>query len=161
MLDYQIQPSTRRCFVSGRELKPGEKVYSVLLDEDGKFIRKDFSVEAWQGPPRGAFSFWVGRVQAGDKKRRPVIDDELLLDCFYRLDGQIETAKVNFRFVVALLLMRRRRLKFDEARTEDGQEVLFLRCNQTGGRHRVVNPNLSEEETAAVQQDVFQALGWD
>jgi hypothetical protein len=161
MLDYQIQPSTRRCSVTGRELKPGEKVYSVLLDEAGKFVRKDFSVEAWQGPPETAFSFWVGRVHAGDKKRRPPIDDELLLDCFQRLDGQIETEKVNFRFIVALLLMRRRRLKFEEARTEDGQEALYLRCNQTGARHRVVNPNLSEEETAAVQQDVFQALGWD
>ena len=161
MLDYQIQPSTRRCSVTGRELKPGEKVYSVLLDEGGKFVRKDFAVEAWQGPPQNAFSFWAGRVNAGDKKRRPPIDDELLLDCFQRLDGQIETERVNFRFVVALLLMRRRRLKFEEARTEDGQEVLYLRCNQTGTHHRVVNPNLTEDETAAVQQDVFQALGWD
>ncbi len=160
MLDYQIQPSTRRCSVSGRELKPGEKVYSVLLDEGGKFVRKDFSAEAWQGPPATAFSFWVGRVSAGDK-RRPPIDDELLLDCFQRLDGQFETEKVNFRFVLALLLMRRRRFKFEEARTEDGQEVLYLRCNPTGTRHRVVNPNLTEEEMNAVQQDVFQALGWD
>ena len=161
MLDYQIQPSTRRCSVTGRELKPGEKVYSVLLDEGGKFVRKDFAAEAWQGPPENAFSFWAGRVSTGDKKRRPPIDDELLLDCFQRLDGRIETERVNFRFVVALLLMRRRRLKFEEARTEDGQEVMYLRCNQTGTHHRVVNPNLTEDETAAVQQDVFQALGWD
>jgi hypothetical protein len=161
MLDYQIQPSTRRCCVTGRELTVGEKVYSVLLDEAGKFVRKDFSAEAWQGPPANAFSFWVGRVRAADKKRPPPIDDDLLLDCFGRLDGQIETEKVNFRFVLALLLMRRRRFKFEEARTEDGQEVLYLRCSQTGARQRVVNPNLSEEETASVQQDVFQALGWD
>ncbi len=161
MLEYQIQPSTRRCTVTGRELQPGEKVFSVLLDEGGKFIRKDFSAEAWQGPPPHAFSFWVGRVSSGDGKRRPPIDDDLLLDCFQRLEGQIETEKVNFRFVLALLLMRRRRLKFEESRTEDGQEVLFLRCNKTGDHHRVVNPNLSEVEMASVQQDVFQALGWD
>jgi hypothetical protein len=161
VLEYQIQPSTRRCTLTGRELRPGEKVYSVLLDEGGKFIRKDYSVEAWQGPPPHAFSFWVGRVSSGDGKRRPPIDDDLLLDCFQRLDGQIETEKVSFRFVLALLLMRRRRLKFEESRTEDGQEVLFLRCNKTGEHHRVVNPNLSEVEMASVQQDVFQALGWD
>src|SRR5438270_6794881 len=152
MLDYQIQPSTRRCSVTGRELKPGEKVYSVLLDEAGKFARKDYSAEAWKGPPPGAFSFWVGRVATGDAKRRPPIDDDLLLDCFQRLDGQAETEKVNFRFVLALLLMRRRRFKFEEARTEDAQEVLYLRCHQTGTRHRVVNPSLTEEETASVQQ---------
>ena len=161
MLDYQLQPSTRRCSVTGRDLQAGEKVYSVLLDKDGKFVRKDFSAEAWQGPPTAAFSFWVGRVSAGDKKRPPVIDDELLLDCFGRLEGQIETERVNFRFVLSLLLMRKRRLKLQEARTEDGQEVLYLRCNQTGAEHRVVNPNLTEEETASVQQDVFRALGWE
>jgi hypothetical protein len=161
MLDYQIQPSTRRCSVTGRELQAGEKVYSVLLEEDGKFVRKDFGAEAWQGPPQHAFSFWVGRVSAGDQKRRSPIDDELLLDCFGRLEGQIETERVNFRFVLALLLMRKRRLKLQEARTEDGQEVLYLRCNQTGLEHRVVNPNLSEAETAVVQQDLFRALGWE
>jgi hypothetical protein len=161
MVDYQIQPSTRRCSVTGRELKAGEKVYSVLLDEDGKFVRKDFGAEAWQGPPQHAFSFWVGCVSAGDKKHRPAIDDELLVDCFGRLEGQIETERVNFRFVLALLLMRKRRLKLQEARTEDGQEVLYLRCNQTGTEHRVVNPDLSEAETTVVQQDVFRALGWE
>ena len=161
MVDYQIQPSTRRCSVTGRELQPGERVYSVLLDEGGKFVRKDFSEQAWQGPPPDAFSFWVGRVSAGDTKRRPAIDDEVLLDCFQRLEGQIETERANFRFILALLLMRRRRLKLQEARTEDSQEVLYLHCNQTGTQHRVVNPNLTEEETAAVQQDVFAALGWD
>ena len=57
--------------------------------------------------------------------------------------------------------MRRRRFKFEEARSEDAQEILYLRCSQTGVRLRVVNPNLTEEETTAVQQDVFQALGWD
>jgi hypothetical protein len=161
MLDYQIQPSTRRCSATGRELQAGETVYTVLLDEGGRFVRKDFSAQAWQGPPPEAFSFWVGRVSAGETKRRPAIDDEVLLDCFQRLDGRIETERVNFRFVLALLLMRRRRLKLEEARTEDGQEVLYLRCNQTGAQHRVVNPNLTEEETTAVQQDVFGALGWD
>ena len=161
MLDYQIQPNTRRCSATGRELQPGEKVYSVLLDEGGKFVRKDYSEEAWQGPPPGAFSFWVGRVTTNDKKRRPPIDDEVLLDCFGRLEGQQEPERVKFRYVLALLLMRRRRLKFEETQKEDSQEVLCLRCNQTGTRHQVVNPNLSEEEMASVQLDVFQALGWE
>ncbi len=61
MTDYQIQPNTRRCVATGRELPPGTKFYSVLLEQDGKLVRQDFSSEAWQGPPPGAFSFWAGR----------------------------------------------------------------------------------------------------
>src|SRR5438874_495900 len=105
--DYQLQPNSRRCSASGRELKPGEVYFSVLLDEGGKFVRRDYGREAWQGPPEGAFSFWSGRVPAREADRRPPVDDDLLLDCFARLEGQSEPARVSFRYVLALLLMRR------------------------------------------------------
>jgi hypothetical protein len=161
MSEYQIQPNTRRCTTSGRELRPGERYYSALFDEGGKFLRKDYSVEAWQGPPSAAFSFWQGRIHSTSAPRRPTIDDELLMDCFTRLEGETQPSKVNFRYVLALLLMRRRRFKFEEARQDNGQEALQLRCTRTGARFTVVNPCLTDEEIESVQDDVFQALGWE
>ena len=56
MTDYQIQASSRRCAATGREIAPGERYYSVLLDQGSSFVRQDFSLEAWQGPPPGTFS---------------------------------------------------------------------------------------------------------
>jgi hypothetical protein len=161
VIDYQIQPSTRRCCVSGRELQVDERYYSVLLEEQGKFVRKDYSLEAWQGAPEGAFRFWMGRLAAPQGKRRQPIDDEMLLECFERLEGQLEPSRLRFRYVIALLLMRRRRLRFEETQQDGSQEVLILRCTRSGARHLVVNPGLTEEELATVQDDVFQALGWD
>jgi hypothetical protein len=161
MIDYQIQPSTRRCSINGRELRPGERYFSVLLDEAGKFVRRDYSAEVWQGPPDGAFSFWASRVPPPQGRRRPPIDDDMLLDCFQRLEGETEPSRINFRYVLALLLLRRRRFRLDEVRQEDGHEVLCLRCPRTGVRHPVVNPGLADEELTAVQEDVFQALGWE
>jgi len=160
MTDYQIQPNTRHCVVSGRELRPGEKFYSVLLQDGGKFVRHDYAAQAWHGPPDGAFSFWCGCVPAADQNRKLRIDDDLLADCFQRLEGQADAAQVNFRYVVALLLMRRRRFKFEEAHVAGGHEEMVLRCARTGARYRVVNPCLTDEEMATVQDDVFQALGW-
>jgi hypothetical protein len=161
MTDYQIQAITRRCTATGRELRPGEKYFTALLDVDGKFIRQDYSSEAWQGPPEGVFSFWMGRVPAQEESRRPRIDDDLLFDCFQRLEGQAEPEKVNFRYVIALLLMRRKRFKFEEARKEGGQEVLRVRCAKTKNVYQAVNPGLTEEAMAAVQEEVFKVLGWD
>ncbi len=109
--DFQIQASSRRCCVSGRELQVGEKFYSVLLEQAGKLVRQDYGAEAWKGPPDGAFSFWQGRVHPPETKRRPTFDDEMLLDCFVRLEGQTEASKVRFRYVLALLLMRRKQLE--------------------------------------------------
>jgi hypothetical protein len=161
MIDYQIQPNTRRCAVSGRELRPGEKFVSVLLEEGGKLVRRDYGGDAWPGPPEGTIGFWSGRVPASEQSRRPRIDDDLLADCFLRLEGQAEPAQLNFRYVVALLLMRRKRFKFEEASAEGGQEVLKLRCTRTGAEHRVVNPRLTEDEMMAVQDEVFKVLGWE
>jgi hypothetical protein len=160
MTDYQIQVNTRRCAVSGRELRPGERYYSVLLDEGGKFHRLDYSSESWQGPPAGAFSFWSGRISADQGDRRPQIDDDLLLECFQRLEADTDPGRVNFRYVAALLLMRRKRLKFEEARTEGDREVLSLREVRSRTLHQVVNPRLNEEAMATVQDEVFKVLGW-
>jgi len=160
MIEYEIQANTRRCALTGRELKPGEKFYSVLLDVAGKFERKDYSSQAWQGPPVHAFSFWSGRIPLADENRRPPIDDEMLMDCFQRLEGASEPDRINFRYVLALLLMRRKRLKFEEAQNEGEHEILQLRCARTGVQYRIVNPRLIETEMAAVQEEVFKVLGW-
>ena len=161
MTEYQIQATSRRCAATGRELRPGEKFYSVLLDQGGQFIRQDFATEAWHGAPAGAFSFWLSRVPAHEQDRKPPIDDEMLFDCFQRLEGETEPGRVNFRYVVALLLMRRKRFKFEQTVTNEGTETMCLRCLRSGERHEVVNPRLNPEEMAQVQEEVFKVLGWE
>jgi hypothetical protein len=162
MTDYQIQASSRKCCVTNRALASGEKYYSVLVDREGKLVRLDYSVEAWQGPPEGFFSYWIGTVAVPEtNRRRPPIDDEMLLDCFWRLDGQVEPGRIRFRYILALLLMRRRRLIFDETKQEVGQELLLLHCPKTGEKTQVINPCLSVQEMESVQEEVFEALGWD
>ena len=99
-----------------------------------------------------------GRIENG---RKPRIDDDLLVECFQRLEGQTEPDRLNFRYVVALLLMRRKRFKFDEAKLEGDREILCLRCVRTRQVFQVVNPRLTEDEMAAVQEEVFKVLGWE
>lgn len=151
---YDIQTCSRHCVRTGKELKPGERFFSVLHDRDGSLVREDISQEAWQGPPADAFSFWLSRVPAKDRPKRLQVDEEVLLDCFCRLAEEAESQKVNFRYILALLLMRRKRLKFDDARTQNGQEHLILRCTKTRNLHTVVNPQLTEPQLAEVQEEV-------
>jgi hypothetical protein len=100
-------------------------------------------------------------VPSGQAPKRPPIDDELLVECFDRLDGEVEPNRLSFRFVLGLLLMRRRRFKLEETRQEGGQEVLVLRCLRTGVKHQVLDPKMTDEELESVQDDVFRAIGWD
>jgi hypothetical protein len=101
-------------------------------------------------------------VPAADAAAKPRINDALLLDCFDHLAGVTDPARVNFRYVVALLLMRRRRLKFeDHRRLPDGSEVMVLKDARTGDRVEVADPRLAEDQIEKVQTEVFQLLGWE
>ena len=49
MTEYQIQPQTRRCAATGRELQAGERYYTARLEDGDQFVRQDFSSEARRG----------------------------------------------------------------------------------------------------------------
>lgn len=159
-MEYQIEASTRRCSATGRELRPGERMYSVLRESGGRFSRQDYAAEAWTGAPADAFSFWVSRVPLAEEAKKPRIDDEQLLDCLRRLQGDTQPARAQFAYVVALLLLRRKRLKFESSRVEAGQEILRFSCPRSRDTYEAVNPNLSDEDMAQVQEEVFRVLGW-
>ena len=93
--------------------------------------------------PLGAVAYWAGRVPPADNPKTPRVNENLLFDCFDHLAGDADPARVNFRYVVALLLMRKRRLKFeDHRRLADGSEVMVLKDARNGGRVEVVDREL-------------------
>jgi hypothetical protein len=162
MTEYDIQGPARTCAATGRELKPGDRFYAVLREEGGRLVRSDTAADAWTGPPDGAVAYWAGKVPAAtDRPRRPVVNDEVLLDCFERLAGTADADGLNFRYVAALLLMRRKRFKFEDAfRDAAGNDVMVVRDARGGAVHHVTDPRLTAEQVGAVQAEVFRVLGW-
>jgi hypothetical protein len=150
------------CAATGRELKPGDRFHAVLTERDGRLARADYAAEAWPGPPPGAVAHWAGRVPGSDRPRKPVVNDEVLLGCFDRLKDSADADGRNFRYVAALLLMRRKRFRFEDAtRDPDGRDVLVLKDAKGGAVHRVTDPRLTDEQVVAVQAEVFRVLGWE
>jgi hypothetical protein len=162
MTDYEIQGPTRVCAATGRELKPGDRFHAVLLEQAGKLVRIDYATEAWSGPPPDAIAHWTGRVPSADKPRKPVVNDDVLLGCFDRLKESTDPDGLNFRYVVALLLMRRKRFRFEDAiRDSAGRDVLLLKDSKGSTVHQVADPRLTDDQIAAVQTEVFRVLGWE
>jgi hypothetical protein len=158
MTEYAIQPLSLRCAQTGREMKPGEVYYSVLSESPDGFVRTDFCAEAWTGPPPGAIGFWRSVVSQESRQRRTLVDDSVLMDCFTRLAESDDAYKRNFRFILALLLMRRKVLKLAGSTRENGVDVLVLRAPASDEEHHVVNPDLTEEQLAAMQAEVEKVL---
>ena len=84
---------------------------------------------------------------------------------FYeRLENETEQEKINFRFVLALILMRKRILKYDDTRIDDGREIWRLRIvgdKSAGGRTEVINPHLDEEQVEQLSSQIGEILQTD
>jgi len=94
-MDYQIQPNSRRCAVTGTgTAQPGERFYSVLLEEDRQLVRRIIARRPGKVRRPGAVSFWTGHVVVGNEKVKPRFDDDLLEDCFQR-PGRPQTSRAE------------------------------------------------------------------
>jgi hypothetical protein len=152
MTNYGLPNPAHTCTVSGKELRPGDRFIGVLLEQGDKFVRKDYAVDSWQGAPVGAIAHWSGRIPVTGSVKKPTLDDDRLFDCFDQLAEANDAAKRNFRYVTALLLMRRKKLKFEDARKNpQGADVLIVQDTRNGRRYEVIDPKLSEAEAEAVQ----------
>ena len=94
-----------------RELKDGETCYSVLVPEGTQVVRRDYSMEAWTGPPDDAIGWWQTTVVDPKAGRPHWAPSDVMLNYFERLLD--DPAAEDARYVLALLLVRRRILRVD------------------------------------------------
>jgi hypothetical protein len=113
LLDFEVGRCTRRCAATNREIAPGETCYSVLEVQGAEVVRSDFSREGWQGPGTSAMSWWITQVPLPTAKRIKLAPNDVLLELFDELADQ--PAQQDMRYVLSLLLIRRRVLRVDLA----------------------------------------------
>jgi len=140
----------------------GDEFHSAIFEDGETFRRVDFSAEAWSGPPDGCFCHYKTRVPPSRKKARPLLVGNEALEAFFRrLAGEGDPLRIGFRFVLALLLMRKRLLRYDGTRNRDGREVWDMTLLRDQSRHEVVHPHLSDDEVSAVSRELMVILHGD
>ncbi len=173
------------CAGTGEAMPPGTPCRSVLIpaeeDADGKraaspFRRVDVSEAAWNTGtrPAGVFSHWRSRVPDATAPRREPLDLAGLLELLTKLaeDREADQGRSAFRFVLALLLMRRRMLRLDGTRIDgDATFWCFTRKEDPakgpmgrwaeGETIEVLEPNpgLDDADAAAVAEQLHETLG--
>ncbi len=158
---WEVERTSGQCVVSGRALVEGEEFFGVLFEEGEGFRRADYSIDVWAGPPEDAFCFFKTRVPVKQKRKRLLVDNEMLLGFFLRLAEEAEPVRIHFRFVLALILMRKRLLRYDGSATTDGVETWDMTLTAESSKHRVVNPRLTDDEVTAVSAQLTAILHGD
>ena len=161
MTAKEIAGPTRRCAATGRELLPGEAfMASLTLTPDG-YCRADYAESAWPGPPHNCVAYWPGKVPASPAAKMPSYPESTLAEWFAQLSTDADPAKAHLRYVVALLLMRKKRLKFEDSKPTEAGRVMLLRDAKTGARYEVSDPELGASELADAEAEVGRVLGWN
>ena len=162
MEQWESARPTGVCAATGRELPEGEEYYAVLFEDGDSFRREDYSAEAWQGPPVQAYCHFRTRVPVREpKKKRLLVDDEMLVNFFQRLAEETEPVRLQFRFVLALILMRKRILRYEQTVNDAGAEYWQMRLVKEKSLHRVLNPQLTDEQIDGVSQQLGAILHGD
>jgi hypothetical protein len=141
-VDFDVQRCSRQCAVTGRQLAPGETYYSALIPSGSNVERRDYSSEAWTGPPDEALGWWKSQVPTADTKKATWAPNDVMLELFDELSDTPDRA--DMRYVLGLLLIRRRVLRLEETeRDQQGRETLLVYCprRQTDYRVPVVMPD--------------------
>lgn len=161
---WRIARSSRTCAHSGKPIEPGEAFYSALVERDDSFERIDFSVESWPEVPKDDFfSYWKGKAADDASEKKQPVDYERLLAFFDNLEGAAEPGKRLLRYVLALVLVRRRRLRLDDmSQTEAGEDRLLVYDRRAGGRMlEIVAPEAGRDELEKTQEKLNQLFDCD
>ena len=161
MSEWEVDKPLGQCYGTGRKIEYGEEYFGALVEIDEGLQRRDFCADYWESEKPNVFCYWRSRLPHPDQKKQIFVDDEMLMAFFERLENETGQEKVNFRFVLALILMRKRRLKYDATRVENGKEIWRLRIVGEKEIVEVVNPHLDEEQVEQLSSQIGQILQTD
>ena len=167
--NWRIPRRTRVCARTGENLDVRRPFYSALVEKSGPvraediFERLDFSAEAWPGVDKAAFlSFWRNKGKETESGRPAAIDYDRLQDFFDRLEGAPEPGRRLFRYVLALILVRRRRLRLEGMVSTPEGDLLRLYDRRDGGRSlEALAPEAGREELEKIQERLNQIFDGD
>lgn len=135
MQDYEIRGFTRKCAASGEVIAPGATFYTVVRPGIPEYAREDYSLSGWKGPPDDAIAWWKS-IATESGVRKPRVPSEIILEYFESLAEDV--GREEERFVLALLMVRRRILRIDgDSKDEQGRDAMELFCHRNEMTYKV------------------------
>lgn len=156
MLDFDVQKFTRVCAVTQHEFKPGETFYAYLIRDGGATVRRDVCVDAWEGPPEDCMAWWKSSVPDVHAKKMHWAPDDVMLHFFEETEGKPDEQDV--RYLLTLLLIRRRLFKLMDTVQEEGGQLLVVECSRNESEYSVPVVELTADRAVEIQVLLSQLM---
>jgi len=161
--DWTIQSRSGRCAVSGRDFAEGETFYTLLFRERAGFRREDLAEDAWkdrQANPKAhqPYSFWRSKFEPPAPAAPEALAKETAEDLLRSYMTEQDEGHANARYILALMLERKRLLKQVEVKEDIHGRTLVYEHVKTGEVFIVPDPDLRMDQIEAVQNEVAALL---
>ncbi|MEX0704327.1 MAG: hypothetical protein WD069_19660 [Planctomycetales bacterium] len=153
-MDYSLKPIGKTCAATGAPLAAGAPCYSALVHRGGELVRLDFAESAWTGPPEGTVGFWRTIVPAAEAEKKKPLDPDALMRHFEQLAEEDSPATEKSRYVLAILLLQKRRLEIEGVRRDDGNDYLQLAGARGEGTFEIRDLHLDGDELDQLQTEL-------
>ena len=153
----EVPRCTRVCAATGTEIQPGQTIYSALIENGDDYRRLDYSVDSWKVESKkleNVVGWWKYKIPIQTDTKIKLAPNEILLNFFDQLSDVIQ--KREMRYVLTLLLIRRRLFRLEREENFAGEKKLVVYCSKRDCYYEICSAIPSEEKTEEVQNELAE-----
>lgn len=160
--EWPIGRPAERCGGCGAVLEAGQPVTACLVEREGELVREDRCQRCGRVEGSGLIGWWRTRVPAREPAPTPPRPQpRTLLHLFETLEGSDDGLAPRLRFVLALMLMRRKVLRLEDTEQRDDGTWWRLVDPATGAEHVVHHPSMSDADVETLNEELTRLLYGD
>ena len=160
MSDWKIRRLRGECAKCERPFETdGERILTQVRLEGDALIREDYHPECWEEPVDAIF-WWATRF-AVKAKSTLALDFELIEKLFFQLEDRSEEKIRELRYLLCLMLMRKRRLKLVKVQRGKEGEAMLVRQPRRKQEWRVFVYDFEPERIEVLRGELSSLLDGD
>ena len=156
---WKIKKGAYRCTGCERDFTAGDRFLSALFETETELQRRDYCDDCRTPEIRkNAFSFWETRMPDKDEKKKVLVDDEIIFNLFERFIEDENERNRRFGFILSLILMRKKKLKFEDISRREGKDYMILRQAGSDRKFHVEDPHLDNTQILEVKEELAKVV---
>ncbi len=156
--EWNMPRRTDACVGCRRTFEVGESLRAFLYRSEAGYERRDYCLRCEPPADPAPLGTWKTRRPEPAARRVQAFDREAVCSFFECLEGARDPAQVQLRFVVALLLWRKKVLKLERTAELGDHDVWEFVVVRSGTVHRVERPDLDEAQLERLSTQLERLL---
>ncbi|MBI5397773.1 MAG: hypothetical protein HZA91_20940 [Verrucomicrobia bacterium] len=158
-----LQPRSPLCNGCQKAFADKEDYHTILSLSQQGYARQDVCEECWAkgGDPAkrsGALSYWQGTYQIPAPPKAEALKKEDAESLLRKFIDSKDPGHSNVRYILAVMLERKRTLKQRDIIEREGEKVLVYEHMRTGETFLIPDPRLRLDQLESVQAEVVALL---